>query len=280
MMQAVARARSALRTQIRRLCQDEKGTALAFLVVIPVLAGTVAIGIETGQMYRLKRQMQGAADAAALSGAVDRLAGKNGSVITATARYEAQRNGFTNGTGSVVVTVNAPPTSGANVSTPGAVEVVVTKTQTFSLGSVLNAWLGRSTSGFTVSARSVAAQGSYTQTTTSYEGCLVALTTAAEQGVSFTSFNNFTSDCTVVSNGTANGSGSNASVNISSFNNATLNSVWTRGAYTVSSYNHIDYTNPPATNQSDTAVDPYAGLATPSAEPAATPISTNRVVTM
>jgi Flp pilus assembly protein TadG len=266
MMQAASRMFRAIRPQWRRLCRDEKGSAVAFLVVIPVLAGAVAIGVETGQMYRLKRQMQGAADAAALAGSIDRIAGKSTTVITSDARYEAQRNGFTHGTNNVVVTVNSPPTSGANVSKTGAVEVTITKSHTFSLGNVLNSWLGRSTSAFNVSARSVAAQGSYSSSTTSYEGCLVALTPNAEQGVSFTSFNNFTSDCTVVSNGTATGSGSNASINISSFNNATLYSVWTRGSYTVTGYNHITYSNggTPQTNQTSSVTDPYASLPTPS----------------
>jgi Flp pilus assembly protein TadG len=265
MMQAVARVARAMRTQTRRLYRDEKGAAVAFLVVIPVLAGTVAIGIETGQMYRLKRQMQGAADAAALAAAVDRLASKSDTVIQATARYEAQRNGFTNGANTVNVTVNTPPTSGAYVSTPGAVEVIVTKSHSFSLGNVLNSWLGRSTSGFTMQARSVAAQGSYTQSTTSYEGCMVALTTVAEQGVSFTNFNNFTSDCTIMSNAAATGSGTSASVTITDFNNASIQSLWTRGSFYSSAYNHMTYatTGAPFTNQTGMALDPYANLPTP-----------------
>lgn len=266
MMQAASRMLRAVRTRTRQLYQDEKGATIAFLAVIPVLAGAVAVGVETGQMYRLKRQMQSAADAAALAGAVDRIAGKNSSTITATARYEAQRNGFTNGSSTVTVTVNAPPTSGANVGTSGAVEVIVTKSNTFSLGNVLNSWLGASTSAFTMTARSVAAQGSYTTTTTSYEGCLVALTPNAETGVSFTSFNNFTSDCTIVSNGTATGSGSNASIYMDSFNNASLNSVWTRGSFSAANNNHITYSNPnaPFTSQTGTVSDPYASLPTPS----------------
>ena len=267
MMQAVARVARTMRTQTRRLYRDEKGAAVAFLVVIPVLAGTVAIGIETGQMYRLKRQMQGAADAAALAAAVDRLASKSDAVVTATARYESQRNGFTNGAGTVNVAVNMPPTSGAYINTPGAVEVIVTKTHSFSLGNVLNSWLGRSTSGFTMQARSVAAQGSYTQTTTSYGGCLVALTPLAEQGVSFTNFNNFVSDCTVVSNAAATGSGTSASVTVTDFNNASMLSLWTRGSFYSTAYNHFTWgtSGAPFTNQTNSVIDPYAGLPTPTA---------------
>jgi hypothetical protein len=208
--------------------------------------------------------MQGSADAAALAGAFDRLGGKSNTIIEANAKYEAQRNGFTDGVNSVVVTVNAPPTSGSNMTTTGAVEVIITKTQTFSLGAVLINWLGGSTAGFTMRSRSVAAQGTYTQSSTSYDGCMVALTTAAEQGVSFSSFNNFNSDCAIISNGSATGTGANASVNISNFNNATFSQIWTRGSYTVSAYNSVSPLPGAAiVNQAGYAVDPYASLATP-----------------
>ena len=266
MLQAIARTFLAIEVGKRRLSRNESGSIATFMVVVPVIAGMVALGVETGQFYRVKRQMQGAADAAAISGSIDKLAGKTSAVIATEAKYEAQRNGFTDGTGGVVVTVNSPPTSGSNAGTTGAVEVIITKTQRFSIGGVLYSWLGIADSGFTMKARSVAAQGSYSSTTTSYEACLVALTTAAEQGVSLTSFNNFNSDCTIASNSTATGSGSNASITMSSFNNATLNSVWTRGSFSASSYNHIYYTNPsaPLTNRTTSVSDPYAGLAAPS----------------
>jgi Flp pilus assembly protein TadG len=259
MVRGVSRAFRTARMTWRRLWRDESGSVMSFLVVVPVLMGAVAVGVETGELYRTKRQMQSAADDAALAGSIDRLAGKNNTTITATARYEAQRNGFQDGVNSVSVTVNAPPTSGSNVSTAGAVEVVITKPQSLTFGAALN---------FTMRARSVAAQGSYSSTTSSPEGCLVALTSANEQGVSFTSFNNFDSDCTIISNGTATGTGANASVSLSSFNNATLKSVWTRGRFDYSSYNHLTLTNPAQQNQTTAVVDPYAtgttSLPTPS----------------
>ena len=43
----------------------------------------IAAGVETGQIYRTKRQMQGAADAAALAGSIDRIAAKTSSVSNA-----------------------------------------------------------------------------------------------------------------------------------------------------------------------------------------------------
>lgn len=268
MMESALRVARGARGHWQRFKRDDKGSLLALLAVLPVLAGAVAIGIETGQLYRVKRQMQSSADAAALAGAIDRMAGKNNTVITATAQYEAQRNGFTNGTGGVNVTVNAPPTTGPNTGTTGAVEVIITKSTGFSLGAVLMSWMGSGAdASFTMRARSVAAQGSYTTTTNSSEGCLVALTAAAEQGVSFTNFSSFTSDCTIVSNGSATGSGSGASINISSFSSATLKQVWTRGTLTVQNYSSINYTTAtvdhqpaPLQRQSTYAVDPYAGI--------------------
>lgn len=248
----------------RRLRCDDSGSVLSFLVVVPVLIGTVALGVETGEMYRIKRQMQGAADAAALSGSIDRLAGKDAATITATARYEAQRNGFQNAVNGVAVTVNAPPTSGANVSTAGAVEVIITKSQSFSLGAVLSSALGVASQSFTMRSRSVAAQGTYTSTTSSKEGCIVALTSAAEQGVSFTSFNNFNSDCSIISNGTSTSSNSSASIYMSGFNNATLKSIWTRGSFYKASYNSFTPTGEVKVNQTSAVVDPYASLPTPS----------------
>lgn len=264
MLHFAARAIRSARKHWHRLVGDEKGSVIAFLAVLPVLAGAVAIGVETGQLYRVKRQMQGSVDAAALAGSIDRMAGKTSATITATAQYEAQRNGFTDGANGVTVTVNAPPKSGSNVSTTGAVEVIITKTQSFSLGAVLINWLGGTAGSFTISARSVAAQGGYPGT--SYEACLVALTTANEQGVSFTNFSNFTSDCTIASNGAATGSGSAASVNVSSFSSASLKQIWTRGSVTVASYSSMTYSaasnggTAPLVQQSGYAIDPYASI--------------------
>ena len=89
---------------------------------------------------------------------------------------------------------------------------------------------GHSTFTMTLALGGGAGHLTSTSTTTtsvsSVDGCLVALTTAAEQGVSFTSFNNFTSDCVIYSNGSSTGTtSSTASVYMSGFNNATMKSV-------------------------------------------------------
>jgi Flp pilus assembly protein TadG len=255
------------RDQWLRLKHDDRGSVFAFLALLPILAGAVAIGIETGQLYRVKRQMQSSADAAALAGALDRIAGKNSATISSTAQYEAGRNGFTNGTNNVTVTVNSPPVSGANISTTGAVEVIITKTTGFSMGAVLMHWLGGSPGTFNVSARSVAAQGTTTSTTNSAEGCLVALVDSpTDQGVNFQNFSSFASDCTIVSNSSATGSGSGASVNVSNFSSASLKQIWARGTVTVQNYSSINYAaaanggTAPLVRQTSYAIDPYSGV--------------------
>jgi Flp pilus assembly protein TadG len=263
MMPTASRVVRSVRTRWHNLGRDQSGSILTFVVFLPVLAGAVAIGVETGQLYRIKRQMQTTADAAALAGTIDSMAAKSADTIIATAKYEAQRNGFTDGMNSVTVAVNT------NTGTLNAVEVTITKTTGFSIGAVL---LNGSLASFDVKARSVAAPGTYTvsSTTTSSasngEACMLALSPNSEQGVSFTSFNNFTSDCTIMSNTTATGTGTNASVRMSAFNTATLTSVWTRGSFDATAYNHLTLTDnggAARVNQTGSVFDTYASLPTP-----------------
>ncbi len=167
----------------------------------------------------------------------------------------------------MTVTVNTTPTGFG--STPGSVQVQVTKSTKFSLGGVLLNWMGRSNTSFNIQASAVAGQSTTTSTPTA-EGCIIALTPNAEQGISITNFNNFGSDCSIMSNGTATGTGSSASINMSNFNNATLASgdasnpaeIWTRGSFSKSSYNHFT-ADATLLNQTDSIYDPYATLGTP-----------------
>src|SRR5262245_1972482 len=273
MLSAVSRRLSAARALWRQFGLNESGSVAAVLVAVPVIAGTVAIGIETGQRYRTKRQMQNAADAGALAGSVEKVNGRTGT-ITSAALYEVQRNGFTNGSNGVTVTVNTTPTGFG--STPGSVQVDVTKSSKFSLGAVLLNWMGRSNASFDMKASAVAGQTTTTSAPSS-EGCIIALTPLAEQGISITSFNNFGSDCSIMSNGTATGTGTgDSSINMSSFNNATLASgdtnnpaeIWTPGSFAKSSYTHFTADATLCSNSGCTGtatgsiVDPYASLPT------------------
>jgi Flp pilus assembly protein TadG len=264
MMQIASRAVRSARSAWDRLRRDESGSVLTILATLPVLAGAVAIGVETGELYRVKRQMQVSADAAALSASVDLMNGKSMTVATATGKYEAQRNGFTDGVNATVTV--AAPTSGAYAGTTNAVQVTIQKSVGFSLGAAV---LNGSLSNFNISASAVGAPGSTTVTSTttttasSGEGCMIALTPNNEQGVSIANFNNFSSDCTVMSNGTATGTGSSASISMTSYNHATMYSVWTRGSFDYPQYSVPTLTVAARTNQTGTIYDSYANLPTP-----------------
>src|SRR5690242_2254068 len=80
----------------QRLASDTRGVTLALVAAaISALIGFTGLGVETGLWYAMKRQIQSAADVAALSGALELLDGKAYPVICGFAKRDATRNGFT-----------------------------------------------------------------------------------------------------------------------------------------------------------------------------------------
>lgn len=70
--------------QTRRLCRDESGVTLVMSALLAVgLAGAVALSVDVGRISLARRQLQNAADAAALAG-VRELPDKNDAKIAAT----------------------------------------------------------------------------------------------------------------------------------------------------------------------------------------------------
>ena len=80
------------------------GIAILAAAVMPVLFGFAALAIEVGHWYLDGRAEQGAADASAMSAAASYLAGESN--YTSVGQTFAARNGFTNGSNNVTVTVN------------------------------------------------------------------------------------------------------------------------------------------------------------------------------
>ena len=110
------------------LPRDRRGAvAILFALAMPVLIGFLALGTEVGVWYLERRQMQTAADMAAIAGAYERLAGSDDEV--ATAEQEAAHHGFSMADGRTTVEVNWPPTQGAAAGDDAAVEVVITRTR-------------------------------------------------------------------------------------------------------------------------------------------------------
>src|SRR4051812_21295939 len=74
--------------------------AVVSAMTLPLLVGFVSLGVEVGHWYLTERQMQGAADAAAISAAAqyiqDQRAGNTGSTTyQTTGQHYASVNGFT-----------------------------------------------------------------------------------------------------------------------------------------------------------------------------------------
>ena len=52
---------------LRRVLKSESGSMITVAAVLPLLLGTAGLAIDTGRLYVTKRQMENAADAAALA---------------------------------------------------------------------------------------------------------------------------------------------------------------------------------------------------------------------
>jgi Flp pilus assembly protein TadG len=88
----------------------EAGQAIVVVALgLVVLLGALGLGIDFGYLRYQKRQMQTAADAAAIAAAAMLDFGNSSSMTTAATTMTA-KNGFTNGTSGVTVHVYNPPT--------------------------------------------------------------------------------------------------------------------------------------------------------------------------
>jgi hypothetical protein len=125
-------------------------TMLLSLVVVLAFLG---LAIDVGYEQYVKTQMQAAADAAALGGALELKASGASNLVTS-AKGDAAINGFTDGQNSVTVTVNNPPATGYSTSDSTAVEVLISQTVPTYFMQVL----GFSSSN--IQARAVARMGS------------------------------------------------------------------------------------------------------------------------
>jgi hypothetical protein len=108
----------------------ESGQVLPLIALaLTALFGFGGIGVDVGFLEYRQQAQQTATDAAATGGAqaLVRAGCPNKSVATAEAVADATSNGFTNGTNSVTVTVQNPPSSGAFTTNNCSVYVSITK---------------------------------------------------------------------------------------------------------------------------------------------------------
>jgi len=142
-----------------KILRDEKGQTLVLTALcMSAMLGFMALALDVGVLFRTRRSLQTAADAAALAGAADYLYNQSASSAQAAGCAAAAKNGFsgtcttsTSGscTGSgTLICINLPPQSGPNTASSGIfVEAVVVRPSS----TVFR------TSSIPVSARAVAA---------------------------------------------------------------------------------------------------------------------------
>src|SRR5579863_7409543 len=108
--------------------KDERGQAMALTAVgFSMLLALMALSVDTGVIFRAKRRLQVAADAAALAGTMDYL--YNGSTTSAAtaAKAASSANGFTDGSNGVTVTASDPPADGPNSGSTAFLEAIVSE---------------------------------------------------------------------------------------------------------------------------------------------------------
>ncbi len=131
--------------------RDESGQSLIlFALGLAVLLGMAAMTIDVGLAYVARRDMQNAADAAALAAADVILEGQSSVLAENAARDLALQNGYDNAAADVTVTINIPPTSGPHSGDSDFVEVTIAHP----IDTVLAPAVG--VTSFDISARAVA----------------------------------------------------------------------------------------------------------------------------
>lgn len=97
-----------------KIIRGENGQALVLTALtMSLLVASLGLAVDVGMLFRAKRQLQTAADAAATAGAQQLIYAQT---ATAAADNAAADNGEQNGINNTTVTVNNPPQSGAFTS--------------------------------------------------------------------------------------------------------------------------------------------------------------------
>ncbi len=229
----------------RLLLDDESGaTAVVIGLSMTALLGFAGMGVDIGVWYSDKRAAQAAADSAAYSAAVDYGANDTTAGAETAGRAVAARDGYTNGSGGVTVTVNSPPTSGTHKTTTGAMEVIVTKSESLFFSSLF-------LNSASVSARAVAVPG------TSGGGgspCILAKNNmSASNGITIN-----LSACGVQDNGT-----SSSALSVVGGASITAQTVAVVGGITMNNGGSITATT--KTTGAPAVADPYANISVPTA---------------
>jgi hypothetical protein len=116
---------------VKTLLRDESGQTLIFvaLSMMTCIFGFVAMATDVGTLLHDKRNLQIAADSAAIAGAFEEYSSAVPGDAQAAGQRASTQNGFTNGSNQVTVTINPPPVSGPHTGAAGYVEAIVSQVE-------------------------------------------------------------------------------------------------------------------------------------------------------
>jgi Flp pilus assembly protein TadG len=173
---------------MKTLLRDESGQTLIFVAVsMTVILGFLAMAADVGTLLHDRRNLQIAADSAAIAGAVEEKVSSVTGDIQTSGQTASTQNGFTNGSNGVTVTINTPPASGPHAGAAGYVEAIVSQVEPVFFTKL------RGFTTMTVTTRAVAFNGA---TSTN---CVLAINPTAAQTIELQgSFNANFPGCSVV----------------------------------------------------------------------------------
>ena len=231
-----------MRHPVRSFVKNEFASLTTiFALSAPVMAGTIAMGIDLGRTELAHKQALRAAEAGAVSAAVAYQANNNSDLNQEVTQVVA-KYGF-NSANKSTITVNRPPSKGASANMPAAVEVIITQPQPSYFAALV--WQG----ALSVTGRAVAKGGPNI--------CILALNPTASaavggQGSVTVNANN----CSIYSN-------SADSDSISVGGSSRMSALVVSAVGNVEGQSSITATNGVLTQQNPTP-DPYASVNFPS----------------
>jgi predicted outer membrane repeat protein len=234
-------------TFVEALWRARRGSvAIQIGLMLTIIVGMSALGTEITFLMYKHRQMQSAADSAAL-GAATALATGHPSDPVLEARAIAASLGFVDGVDSTTVTVNRPPLTGVHTADATAVEVVVSQPQLLTMVGLFREGL------FAVGVHAVAVLGG------TGNFCVLELNTGTATGVSMS--NGAVVNLTQC--GMAVDSTGSAALSVTGGAILNTKSLSVSGNTSVNNGGVINATDGVKTYQPAVA-DPYAGVARPS----------------
>ncbi|MEG3617948.1 pilus assembly protein TadG-related protein [Magnetovibrio sp. PR-2] len=238
-----------LTQQIIRFHNNTRGAvAILWGLLLPVIVGLSALGVEVGLWYGQQRDYQTAADAAVLAAAYTVSEGGDSTDMATAAQEEAENNGFAV-SGNNTLTISTPPSSGSYAGNSDYIEVSMTAPSSLMFASLFL------DNDVEITVRAVAVVSA---SAGSGDACVLALNNSMEKSLLFSGNANMDmSGCVVASNSTDSNS-----IQISGSATVTAESLQTAGDYTTVGAASLTTTTDPTTGAAE-VTDPYEDLEVP-----------------